>query len=414
MNKLYVIGIGPRCPDEEAREIVSSCDVVIASKRNMERGQGSEVRGQGSGVRGQGSGVGGQRFFPISPLEEALDFIRENMGRERMVVLASGDPLFFGIGRRLLEEFGKEDIEFIPALSSIQLAFAKIKEPWDDVFFISLHGRDMGMIIADVDRHDRICIFTDSKNNPGRIAGALLEEGLDYNVFVCENLGMEGERIAGGRLSEISRMEFSDPNVMILMRPPGISSPTAIFGLFESEIAHTRGLITKDEVRAVTLHKLRIPREGILWDIGSGSGSVAIEAARMNPGLRVFAIEKEEGQVSNLLENKRRFSAHNIQIIHGEAPDALSSLPVPDRVFIGGSGGRLNGIIRRVSESLKQGGRVVLNATTIDTLTLGMKLLEAAGFTLEVVEVSTARTKRLKGRAYLSALNPVFILVGER
>ena len=225
---------------------------------------------------------------------------------------------------------------------------------------------------------------------------------------------MEGERIAGGRLSEISRMEFSDPNVMILMRPPGISSPTAIFGLFESEIAHTRGLITKDEVRAVTLHKLRIPREGILWDIGSGSGSVAIEAARMNPGLRVFAIEKEEGQVSNLLENKRRFSAHNIQIIHGEAPDALSSLPVPDRVFIGGSGGRLNGIIRRVSERLKQGDRVVLNATTIDTLTLGMKLLEAAGFTLEVVEVSTARTKRLKGRAYLSALNPVFILVGER
>ena len=400
MDELYVLGIGPRGLDEAAKEIVGSCDVVIASKRQMDRVEIEELRLKS--------------FFSISPLNGALDFIRANIGRKKMVVLAGGDPLFFGIGRRLLKEFGKEHVRFIPAVSSMQLAFAKIKEPWDDVFFISVHGRDVGEIVAQVDKHERVCIFTDNRNTPDRIAKILLEAGLDYNVFICENLGMEGEGISEGGLRAISKEAYSDLNLMILIKPMQADHPDPVFGLSESEISHTRGLITKDEVRAVTLHKLRIPHEGILWDIGSGSGSVAIEAARINPGLKVYAVEKEEGHISKVRENKKRYSAHNIEIVHGEAPEALSDLPKPDRVFIGGSGGRLEGILRKVCRNLKEDGRVVINAATIDTLTIGMKLLDAVGFTLDVVEISVARTKRLKGREHLSALNPVFIIVGER
>ena len=400
MNKLYVIGMSRKGLDEDVKEVVSSCDTVIGPKRQLDKVKSAEL--------------GVKNFVSISPLEEAFGFIRENLGRRKMVVLSGGDPLFFGIGRKLVEEFGGEHIEFIPAVSSMQLAFAKIKEPWDGVFFVSVHGRGMGRIVAEVGGRDRVCIFTDNRNTPARVAGALVEAGLDYEAFVCENMGMEGEKITRGKLIDISKKRFYGPNVMILLKPPGVAPIPPIFGLSESEIAHTRGLITKDEVRAVTLHKLRIPQEGVLWDIGSGSGSVAIEAARLSPGVGIFAIEKEKDHVSDLLENKGRFSVHNLEIVHGEAPDVLSGLPEPDRVFIGGSGGRLEGIIRRVSENLKDNGRVVLNATTMDTLTVGMKLLESAGFTVEVVEVSIARTKKLKGRAHLFALNPVFLLAGER
>jgi precorrin-6Y C5,15-methyltransferase (decarboxylating) len=400
LNKLYIMGVGRKGLDEGVKEIISLCDVVIGSKEQLDRIQSEELEVKSS--------------FPISPLKDALDFVRENRARKRMVVLASGDPLFFGIGRRLLNEIGKENIEFIPAVSSMQLAFARIKEPWDDVFFVSVHGRDLKKIVADIHRHDRVCIFTDGKNTPARIAKTLLETGPDCNVFVCEDMGMEGEKTTEADLSVIREKAFSDRNVMILFKPRNVGPPSCIFGLSESEIAHTRGLITKDEVRAVTLHKLRLPREGVVWDIGSGSGSVAIEMARLNPRVRVFAVEKEEDEVSNIFENRRRFSAHNLHVVHGEAPDVLSGLPEPDRVFIGGSGGRLEGIVRKVSEDLKKGGRVVINATTIDTLAIGRQVLDTEGFTLEVAEVSIARTKRLKGRDHLSALNPVFILMGER
>lgn len=400
MNKLYVIGTGPICPGEEAREIISSSDVVIASKRHIERVQGSGFRVKS--------------VFPISPLKEALDFIRENLKRKKIVVLASGDPLFFGIGRRLLEEFGKEDIEFIPALSSMQLAFTKIKEPWDDAFFISLHGRDMEGAIEEVKKREKVCILTDRENTPQKIAKTLLGTGLDYEAFVCERLGEEGERITQGRMSEICKGEFADPNLMILKNPSVKDPFPAVFGLSEAEIIHSQRLITKDEVRAIAIHKLRLPQKGVLWDIGSGSGSVAMEAARLIPGLKIYAIEKDKGQIFNISENKRRFLAYNIEIVQGEAPDALSDLPMPDRIFIGGSGGRLEGIIETVVRGLLPGGRVVLNAATIETLTSGIKLLEGNGFAIEVLEVSIARTERLGGKTHLKALNPIFIVVGEK
>ena len=400
LNKLYIVGVDRKGLDEGVKEVISLCDVVIGSNDQLDR-----IQSEGLVVKSS---------FPISPLKNAMDFIKENLGRKRMVVFASGDPLFFGIGRKLLKELGKERVKFIPAVSSMQLAFARIKEPWDDVFFVSVHGREIKDIVTDIHNHERVCIFTDSKNTPARIAKMLIEAGFECRAFVCENMGMEEESITEADLDVISKQVFSYPNVMILLHLQSVSLPSYIFGLSESDLTHTRGLITKDEVRAVTLHKLRIPEKGMVWDIGSGSGSIAIEAARVNPKARVYAIEKEQDAVCHIFENKKRFSAHNLEIVHGEAPDALSNLPNPDRVFIGGSAGRLKGIVEKVSESLNAGGRIVINATTIDTLTMGKQLLDTEGFTLEITEVSIARTKSLKGMSHLSALNPVFILMGRK
>src|SRR5208283_4881198 len=184
------------------------------------------------------------------------------------------------------------------------------------------------------------------------------------------------------------------------------------FGLVEDEISHSRELIKKDEVRAITIHKLRLPQAGVFWDIGSGSGSISIEAARLFPGLKVFAIEKNNEQVMNIKKNKIRFEASNIEIIEGVAPDVLKELPSPDRVFIGGSSGRLEEIISLLTKKMFS-GIVIVNATKIETLAKSIADMHNAGFRVDISQVSVSRTKAVDNGNYLSALNPVFIVKGE-
>ncbi|MBI4679801.1 MAG: precorrin-6Y C5,15-methyltransferase (decarboxylating) subunit CbiT [Nitrospirae bacterium] len=183
-------------------------------------------------------------------------------------------------------------------------------------------------------------------------------------------------------------------------------------GLKEDEIAHSRGLITKDEIRAIAIHKLRLPQNGVLWDIGAGSGSISIEAARLCPSLKIFAIEKDGKQVSNIKKNKIRFNTANVLAIKGEAPAALKKLPAPDRVFIGGSGGRLGRIINFIAKFPV--GIIIINAVTIKTLNEAVKGLESKGFKTRVSEAAVSRSRIVGGKMHMSALNPIFIITGEK
>ena len=185
------------------------------------------------------------------------------------------------------------------------------------------------------------------------------------------------------------------------------------FGLVEKEIRHSRGLITKDEVRAVAIHKLRLPQRGVLWDIGAGSGSVSVEAARPSPGLRVYAIEKDEGQIANIEENKIRFGCTNMTITAGEAPEALKNLPSPDRVFVGGSHGQLSGIINVVNERMPR-GIIVINAVKTETLNEAVLLLEKSFFAVDISQVSISRSKVVNGQRHMAALNQISVIRGER
>jgi precorrin-6Y C5,15-methyltransferase (decarboxylating) len=374
-----------------------------------------------------------------------MEYMRTNAEKRSIVLLASGDPLFFGIGRRVLDEFGPDRVEMLPDLSSIQIAFSRIKEPWDDAFLISLHGgpdpekrRRLPYEMKDIplllETHTKIAVLTDRENNPSAIASFLESSRMTSErvgaprpcgsilLYVCERLGYSDEKITSGSTLEIGGMTFSDPNVMIIINrrggghpplPKAVDMGTTAFGLREDEISHSRGLITKDEVRAISLHKLRLPQKGILWDIGAGSGSISIEAARLSPGLKVYAIERSEEQIAHIEENKIRLGVGNIAITAGEAPEVLSDLPSPDRVFIGGSGGELSGIIRRIRERMLR-GIVVINAVTLETLNEAVLLLENNGFDPEVSQVSVSRSKVLKGQRHLSPLNPVFVIRGER
>lgn len=354
----------------------------------------------------------GEKVLIGSDLEEVAQAIERRLDSP-IAVLATGDPCFFGIARFLLKRFGKERIEIIPGVTVMQEAFARIKETWEDARFFSLHGRkDLNRVVEDICGWEKVGIFTDPDNTPSRIARTILERGgPSFRVYVCENLGMEDERIREGSLEEIAGMDFSPLNVMILLKekPACIS----IIGIPEERFLRKEGMITKEEVRSVVMGKLSLFEDSVLWDIGAGSGSVGIEAARLARKGRVYAIERDREALSLIERNRRGFGLSNLTVIHGEAPEALKGLPRPDSVFIGGSGGRLREILLYVLKEVKRGGRIVANFATLDNLFQAIGLLKGEAIPFQIVEVSIRRGEGLGGMVRLKPLDPVFILTAE-
>ncbi|HDO29451.1 MAG TPA: precorrin-6Y C5,15-methyltransferase (decarboxylating) subunit CbiT, partial [Desulfobacteraceae bacterium] len=192
---------------------------------------------------------------------------------------------------------------------------------------------------------------------------------------------------------------------------PAPAASISPLGLSEAEISHSRGLITKDEVRAATLHRLGLPGTGVFWDVGAGSGSVSIEAARLCPGLHLFAVEKEEEQLANIRKNIARFETFNVQPVAGSAPAVLAGLPDPDRVFIGGSGGRLAEIIEVAAGRLQGAGRIVVNCVTGRTRKEAPELLHRHGCRVRMSELQISRHQNGGNNQWID-LNPITIVTG--
>ncbi len=423
MFKVYVIGIGYKPLDAAAWKIIQKADWILASERIFDIFKGTNEYLK---VK--------DKVKVINKVDETFEFIRaKKPEQKRIVLLASGDPLFYGIGRRAINELGKESVEIVPDLSSIQIAFSKIKESWEDAFLMSLHGgpdpckrRHLPYAITDIplllERHNKIAILTDKENNPSKIAQALLKSAAlphchtaAIKMFICEKLGYPNERLTEGTPEEIKEKLFLHPNLVIILNEsarPHFNENRVVFGLSENELKHSEGLITKDEVRAVNLHKLRLQNKGILWDIGAGSGSVSFEAARLCPGLKIYAIERDKQQIKNISNNKQKFGAYNIHIIEGEAPDAFEGLPYPQWVFIGGSGGRIEEIIKFIADISVN--IIVINAVTIETLNKAIKSLQEVEYDLDAVQIHVSRMKKIGEGNYFSALNPVFIIRGRK
>ena len=358
----------------------------------------------------------------ISPLALALKSIRHGLDSGNVGVLASGDPLFFGIGRRLLKEFGADQLIILPALSTMQEACARFKLPWDDMNMVSLHGRKTlhgpGLLLG----REKSFAFTDRHNTPARLARQLadyLELIEDQpmlagcRVHVAENLGSTEERLFSGTLAEAAAQDFAELNVLIVTRPRLADENLPLFGLSEEEIAHSRGLITKDEVRAVTLHALRLPSTGVFWDLGAGSGSISVAAARLQPGLTVFAVDQHNEALANVKRNIRRFGCYNIIPIQGEATAVLGDLPDPDRVFVGGSGGKLSAIIAEAAQRLPTGGRLVVNGVIPKTVAEAPQCMAAHGLKVDLTKIQIERMtfpEIEQGKV----LNPITVMTGRK
>lgn len=331
---------------------------------------------------------------------------------KNVVILASGDPLFYGIGSYLSS---KIKLEIYPYLSSVQLAFAKMGERWQDAYFTSVHGRSMKGLAQRIDGREKIAILTDIENSPNNIAEYLLSFGMnEYQAFVGENLGGENERCRWLSLVEMQDAEFSPLNVVILKKME--QSPHWPIGIDDHEFFQRKpdkGLITKKEIRTLSISALRLNKDSIVWDIGTCTGSVAIEAAKIAREGQVFAIEKNEGDVENCKQNLAKFRV-DATLIHGKAPEGLDTFPDPDAVFIGGTAGGMGEILDICCSRLKAGGRIVLNAVTIENLAEAASAFKERGFQTDITLAQISRSKPILNLTRFDALNPIYIIEAWR
>ena len=352
-----------------------------------------------------------------------------------VAILATGDPLCHGIASWLA---GKLDTPFdiIPNVSSLQLACARFREPWQDVRIASCHTRDAGEwhigatpehglypALRAIARHPKVFLFTGPENDPARLARALLTAGYandEIHFAVACRLQFPDEQLfAGLSLEEAARTAFPEPNVVLVKRVIRAEAPA--FGLEDGEYIQRTprgdvagGLITKQEARALSLAKLRLMPDAVVWDIGAGSGSIGLEAARLAPLGHVYAIEKNADDAANARANAARFRASNYTLTDGKAPEHLADWPDPDAVFIGGSGGELAALIELILGRLKPGGRLVMNFVTLENLASATQALSAANVSWDVVQLQASRSQPILDMHRMAAQNPVWIVSASK
>ncbi|WP_119727593.1 precorrin-6y C5,15-methyltransferase (decarboxylating) subunit CbiE [Thermomonospora amylolytica] len=358
----------------------------------------------------------GARTVVMGGVGAALDEIDKEAGKASgdVVVLASGDPGFFGIVRALRERGHEPHV--LPALSSVAQAFARAGLPWDDALVVSAHGRDLRRAVNACRAHPKVAVLTAPGAGPAELGRALFPQH-PRTFVVCEDLGGPSERVVRCRPAEATTRPWRDPNVVLVLDSgrsvgergwiagarPGPSS----WALPEEAFEHRNSVVTKAEVRAFALARLG-PRIGdMVWDIGAGSGSVAIECARF--GAAAVAVERDPASCDRIRANVR---AHGVRVAvsRGEAPAVLDHLPDPDAVFVGGGGPE---VVRACAARALRS--VVVALASVERVRPTLDALTAEGLTAQAVQLQASRLSPLPGDVHrLAATNPVFVVWGDR
>ena len=356
-------------------------------------------------------------------LPSIVERIKTNAGGKRMAIVSIGDPLFYGTARYLCDKVGPDLFEVVPHISSMQLAFARLKETWEDAYLTDLSTKSLDDVLDKSRGAETVGLFTSEAYTPGRIAQELLARGIDYfRATVCENLGGKDERITQGELSDLQTMAFDPLNILILKRLPDrpdaqrTGSKLSRFGNPDDLFAQSRpksGLITQAEVRVLALAQMDLHTADVAWDVGAGSGSVAIEIAQLvTPGV-VYAIEQDAADFHLISANLETFGVKNVKPVFGTAPAVFTGLPAPDAIFIGGNGGEISRLLEAAFTALRAGGRLVVNVGTLEMLSAtyaSMKRLAAGRGTVDVQLVNISRGVEQMESLRFEAVNPTFIL----
>ena len=350
----------------------------------------------------------------------------------KAVVLATGDPLCHGIGRYLIDKLGHEAIEVLPNVTTLQLACARLGLAWQDARICSIHSKDAGewtpgagpehglyALLQDIQQHDLLAVFTSPENTPARIARLLQAENLDgdWRMAIAERLLQSDERLLPDLApADAAQQNFAEPNVVVLRRRAP-AEKTVLFGLSD-ESFHQRkpdkGLITKREVRAVSLARMQLRADSIVWDIGAGSGAVGLEAARLCPQGHVYAIEKNVDDAAIAAKNRAQMRITNYSLTHAKAPQGLDAWPDPDAAFIGGSGGELEELIRLCLQRLKPDSWLVMNFVTLENQAEALHALKSCGAVWDVTQLQAARSQPILHMHRMAAENPVWIIAARR
>ncbi len=356
-------------------------------------------------------------------LPSIVERIKTNAGGKRMAIVSIGDPLFYGTARYLCDKVGPDLFEVVPHISSMQLAFARLKETWEEAYLTDLSTKSLDDVLDKIRGAETVGLFTSEAYTPGRIAQELLARGIDYfRATVCENLGGKDERITQSELNDLQTMAFDPLNILILKRLPDrpdaqrTGSKLSRFGNPDDLFAQSRpksGLITQAEVRVLALAQMDLHTADVAWDVGAGSGSVAIEIAQLvTPGV-VYAIEQDAADFHLISANLETFGVKNVKPVFGTAPAVFTGLPAPDAIFIGGNGGEISRLLEAAFTALRQGGRLVVNVGTLEMLSAtyaSMKRLAAGRGTVDVQLVNISRGVEQMESLRFEAVNPTFIL----
>jgi precorrin-6Y C5,15-methyltransferase (decarboxylating) len=394
---VVVVGcVGGEVFGASARGALAEAEVLVGAPRHLARfppGRGEQ-----------------ERMELVGPLVPVIDTIarRREAGR-RVCVLASGDPGFFGITRLLAERFGAPGLRVHPAPSAVSLAWAAMGLGWDDADVVSAHGRSFSAAVTLAQRSEKVAVLTAPSNAPEVLGKELLARGCGpRRVLVASRLGEPDERVVETDLDGLAGGQFDPMSVVLLVVSDRTSTgPSLSWGQPEDRFAHRGGMVTKAEIRSVVLGALALPRGGVLWDVGAGSGSVGIEAATIAPALRVYAVEQVADDAARIGPNAVAAGVEgNVEVVVGPAPAALATLPDPDRVFVGGGG---LDVVRACWDRLGPGGRLVATFVVLDRAATAYELLG------EMVQVHVDRAVPI-GRAgvRLEPTNPVFVCSGAK
>lgn len=403
MRKVTIIGAGPGNPDllsRAALDAIDIADVVIGAHRAL-------------------VGIDVPPDVVRCELVKTADIVAaltDAASWQRAVVVMTGDVGLFSGARRLVEALSggaQVDVRIIPGISSASYLAARLARPWQDWRFASAHGVACD-IVAEAERAGELFLVTSGGEDPSRLSGELVQAGFgDARVTVAERLSYPDERITCATASEIAGQTFDDLNVMLIEFAGGAASfrwPYASSGIPDELFIRGDVPMTKLEVRAVALAKLRLTATDTVWDVGAGTGSVSIEAALVARAGSVWAVERNAAGVRLIRENADAFGCGNVHAVPGVAPEALAKLPVPDAVFVGGSAGELPSIVEAALEKNSQ-VRLCVPCVTVETLTEACALLSGSRFKgFEACQVSAARAEAVGSHHLMKAQNPVFLV----
>ena len=407
MEPIKIIGIGQNPDDITLKQykIIKSADLLIGGSEQL---KGFE-------------NLNAIKIAIKNNLAFIVETILKEMHSKNIVVIASGDPLFYGIGSYLVDKIGQDKITIYPNVSSVAKAFSKINEPWQDAQLLSLHGRnsyDLSMLFLE---NEKFCILTDDTKGPVWIAQKIIDRN-DKRFVMCvlEKLDTNEEKITWfDDLTLVLKKNFSNPNIVILKRDNSIPDSDNIVqiypGMEDNNFIYENGLITKSEIRSIVFSKLNfVSNNHIFWDLGAGSGAISVEASSIITKGKIFAIEKNIDRVSIIKKNVSAFNVPNIKVVHTNLPEGLDKLPIPDRIFIGGGGKNLEKILKHSIKKLCNNGIIVINTVLIQNLEPVISIMKDKGVNPKSISVQISKLKNMPYGDRFEALNPVWVIYGKK
>lgn len=403
MSRLTIIGIGPGSAEyfmPAARNRMREAHTVIAARRILP-------------MLREVCGAVETEFLPMGKIKDTLEMIDGLLREEKEVALiVSGDPLMYSLYKTILNQEISADweMEVIPGIGSMQMLGAAFGETMEDACLVSVHGRSRtpGSVALCVTENPKVFFLCSKEQGPAWLSRIMLDYHLDdVEVFAGANLSYEDQILESGSPAEMAKKEFPSLCVAMIKNPHPRPVTRPCF-LSDEDFERGRTPMTKEEIRVLILHKMKIHPDDVIWDIGAGTGSVSVECARQAPFGQVHSVERDEAAVHLIEKNRDKFELDNLFIYQGDAAERTADLPVPDKVFIGGSGGKLGEIMKNIA-AFDREIRVTVSAVTLETIAEAGEILGNYDADYDVIQATVGRGRKIGSYHIMDTNNPVMI-----